>query len=463
MNLRDAGRATPGLATAVLLGIALASMVIWTRNIGIEEDWSMVDPWLGRESDLFAWAWSQNNEHRLPIGRLIYLALLRATDDFRSGMVASQLLLAGLSLILIKVAIRARGGEPHLSDVLFPLALLNLGHWENLLWGWQIQFVSSVFLSGLLLATVASAPRPGPRASLAAGAAIALLPMSGANGIVLALGMAPWALFTAFLHRDEDRRSSALLSGGAFLAIAGTALYFTGYVRPPWSPPPADSWQFYHATQAYFAMATGTWARPLQITPGVWTGSPDGLAALFVLAVLALGASLALFAFVRRFRFADSRSLGLLAFISCNILLGVIIAYSRGALPYYMPSRFALFATLPFLAAIFAVQLYGPKRPASVFSALIAVVFLALLPFNTRSGFEWRNWYVAGIEQFEADLARNLPLEEIAERNTDHLLHSCDGCLQRHLRHLRAAGVEPYASIQDPAGNERRSVSRPPT
>ncbi len=73
-----ARRFAPAAATALLFAVTLASTAIWTRNIGIEEDWKMVPPWLGEEPDLLAWLWSQNNEHRLPLQRLISCGRVRA-------------------------------------------------------------------------------------------------------------------------------------------------------------------------------------------------------------------------------------------------------------------------------------------------------------------------------------------------------------------------------------------------
>jgi hypothetical protein len=443
--MRVAARWTPYLITALMLAAALASMVIWTRNIGIQEDWRMVDAWLGREPDLLAWLWSQNNDHRLPVGRAIYLVLLRATDDFRSGMVASQLLLAALSLLFVSLAVHLRGDKPRIADALFPLALLHLGHWENLLWGWQIQFVSSVYLCGLLLWAVTHSARPGRGEAGVAVVAMTLLPVSGANGI---------ALFAAFVLRREDRLSAALLAAAALLAVGITGFYFTDYDQPNWRPYAEDLGQFLTAIAAYFSMAMGPWAAPGEFTPGQWTSPRDQVPALIVLAVLTLGALGACAVFVLRGRFSDPRSLGLAAFIGCNILLGFIIAYTRGAWPTYMPSRYALFAVMPLIATVFVVQLYAPPKLAWYFPALLAGLLLMLLPLNLRVGFEWRDWYLQGTSSFEADAARSLPLEAIAERNTGNLLHSCDGCLIRHLIHLRAAGIKPFASLPPPSSSD---------
>ncbi len=272
----------PVAATALLFAVALASVAIWGRNIGMAEDWSMVPAMTGNQPDLPAWLWSQNNEHRLPVQRLIYLGLLRATGDFRSGMLFSQLLLALLAAALIWAATAARG-RPRWRDALFPMALLHLGHWENLAWGWQIQFVWSVVLTGLLLAIVVMQARPlGPRAGLAAALLLLLLPISGANGIVMAVAMAPWLAAEGAVQLGARRWTGLGLIAAALLTFAVIGAYFIGYERPPWSPEPATLPQFRVAAESYFAYALGPGARRVALP-----------AATAVLAFIACGGLLA--------------------------------------------------------------------------------------------------------------------------------------------------------------------------
>ena len=97
--------------TILLLAMALTSVVLCARNIGLAEDWLMVPAMTGHQDNLLVWLWSQNNEHRLPVQRLIYLGLLRATGDFRSGMVLNQLLLVFLVFALVRAATLALGGQ----------------------------------------------------------------------------------------------------------------------------------------------------------------------------------------------------------------------------------------------------------------------------------------------------------------------------------------------------------------
>jgi hypothetical protein len=441
MIVERMSRLAPWIVTSVLLAITFSYTAIYTRNIGIQEDWFMVGPWVGKEPDLLGWLWSQNNEHRLPLGRLIYLGLLKVTNDFRSGMVLSQLLMATLSLVLVWAMVQARNGVHRLSDILFPLALLHLGHWENLMWGWQIQFVSSTFLGGLVLALLIYAPTPRLGGSLVVAVSLVLLPLSGANGIAVALGMVPWTVAVAFLQRrtpGSDVRVPIILLAAAALSVAVSITYFIGYVRPYWSPPLANPAQLYVATQAYFAMATGTWSR-----------IADGKVALVVLSILIFGGMVAILAFARRWKSGDARAFGLVVFIGSNVALGLIIAATRGAYPYPLPARYALFSIMPLLAALAALEFYGPRRFALAIGPAFAFAFLLFYPWNAKSGFEWRDWYVGGMQKVEADIVARRPLSSIAQRNTEFLLHSCDGCLLRAITDLRDAKIKPFAGLPD--------------
>ena len=167
-DVRETPPPTPSLARSMNLAaivvwatltvmtlVALACIVRYGRNIPLAEDWLLVPPMTGHEPNLASWLWAQNNEHRLPLPRLVLLGLLEVTHDFRAGMVLNVLSLAALSAAMILTVRHLRGGITRVSDAFFPLALLHLGDWENLIWGWQFQFVSSaVLICALLLVIV---------------------------------------------------------------------------------------------------------------------------------------------------------------------------------------------------------------------------------------------------------------------------------------------------------------------
>lgn len=106
---------------AVWAGI-VGTIFILIANYGSDlpwrDDWYMVPALVGKEKNLLQFLWAQYMEHRTPVQKAVYLALLRASKgDFRIGMIANISMLAVLCLAMILMARRLRGGETRLSDV----------------------------------------------------------------------------------------------------------------------------------------------------------------------------------------------------------------------------------------------------------------------------------------------------------------------------------------------------------
>jgi hypothetical protein len=118
-----------------------------------------------------SWLWEQHNEHRLPLAKLIWVLSLRLTHyDFRLASLLNVLALGGLCATMVLTAKRIRG-RIHYSDAFFPLIVLSPAQYENLLWGWQVGFVTAVVLAcALLLLIVSAQPQRAPAASSAPGA-----------------------------------------------------------------------------------------------------------------------------------------------------------------------------------------------------------------------------------------------------------------------------------------------------
>jgi hypothetical protein len=102
----------------VMMLVALACIAKYGRNIPLAEDWLLVAPLTGNEPDLTSWLWAQNNEHRVPLPRLILLALLKITNgDFRAGMFFNVITLGVIAFATIQVARHLRGGRTSFVDL----------------------------------------------------------------------------------------------------------------------------------------------------------------------------------------------------------------------------------------------------------------------------------------------------------------------------------------------------------
>ena len=153
------GTRSAASAIAVLLlwlGMWAADLAYVARfgsNVPSWDDWDMVPTMTGVQPITLEWLWSQHNEHRIPVPRLVMLALFRIFgDDFRVKMYFNVLLMAALALGLMYLARRLRG-RTTLVDAFFPLVLLNFSHSVSFLWVACVQFTVSTALAGGVLSS----------------------------------------------------------------------------------------------------------------------------------------------------------------------------------------------------------------------------------------------------------------------------------------------------------------------
>jgi hypothetical protein len=426
-----------------MLLVVLLCIIRYGRNIPLAEDWHIVPALTGNEVDFWGWLWAQNNEHRVPLPRLLLLsAVWISGGDFRAGMVLNTLALAAAAAAMIFLARRLRGHVAY-ADAFFPLALLHLGHWENLVWSWQIQFVSSMLLTTLLLLLIVRyGAWPPLGASLAAALGLLLLPLVGANGLAVVPAGALWLAYLGYVrwHEAEPRskRLACTLWGAASLALLLIPLYFVGYERPSWVPPNPGPWESLVTSGKFLAMSLGP------IASAHWTGFTALIFSFFV------ATSVVLLWGLKRARAAERpRALGLVLFFGVLVLLILAMGWGRAALvpTWGMPDRYALLAVPILIWSYYVWQLYGPPRFARLVQVGLAALLLTLLPFNTLKGFEWRNWYARGMRAVEADIAAGASPALIAERHRVHLLHWDQPKLEAGIRMLREAGIGPFAAL----------------
>jgi hypothetical protein len=443
-------RLLPAAVVWLVWAAALASILVAIardgRNIPFEEDWLMVGPMTGHEADLLRWLWSQNSEHRLPLPRLVNLGLLRATGDFRSTMVFDALAIAAVAAAMILVARRLRGGRTSLADAFFPLLLLHLGNWDNLVWGWQIQFVLPTVLACVLLLVIVARPGPPSRWGAAAGAvALIGLPLSGANGLLFAPPLAAWLAYAEWTRRRDatDRLGTGgwVPAAAAGLAVLLCAVYFVGYEASPWnqaSPGPGAT------------LATAGKFLALSLGPAATKGWLVCAAAALAAYVIALGL---LTVACRRDRDERLRILGLLAFFAAAILLVLAIGWGRAgraAATGRMPTRYVLLAAPGLCAAYFTALLFGRGWLGRAFPVALAAGMALLFPLNTWIGLERRAWFGAGFAAFERDLAAGASKEILADRHHEFMLHWDVPLMVASLQQLHDAGIGPFAAWEPP-------------
>ena len=103
--------------------------------------------------------------------------------------------------------------------------LLNWGHYDNLLWSWQVtQVIPVVIVLGLLLTIVRFGTQLTGWASISSGVAVAALPLCGVPGLAYVPGFALWL---AEVGRQSWRAGSTTGRRNALIvwALAAVAIF----------------------------------------------------------------------------------------------------------------------------------------------------------------------------------------------------------------------------------------------
>jgi len=112
---------------------ALLFVARYGSNVPSWDGWDMVPTVTGDQPITASWLWSQHNEHRVPLPRLLYLAIIHLTvADFRTIMYFNVLAMAAAAALMIHTARRLRGSSS-VTDAFFPILLLHWGQAANFL------------------------------------------------------------------------------------------------------------------------------------------------------------------------------------------------------------------------------------------------------------------------------------------------------------------------------------------
>lgn len=438
-------------AAATLL--CLVQILRYGHNVPFAEDWNVVPVAFGHEPLSLSWLWSQNNEHRIPLARLILVGLFRLTHSFRAGMFVNCALMALLAAVMIRSAAAIRGKTTY-SDAFFVFALLHLGHWENSGWGWQVSFTLATLFVCILLASIARSGQGAVsmRSALIGGFCLAALPAAGGTGLPFVPPVLVWVALAGL--SPQARRSRPVLLGLAALSASLLFLYFLGYERPSWNPPSPGIAMTVRTTAGFLALSFG---------PAVRISWYAGAAIALLVFIGTFWMSIR--SVVWRRPQADIRSAGLFLFGVGVLTLAAGVGYGRAGLVATagMPARYALISVPMLCWAYFVWELYGTpiwRRGATTF---LAILLFVLLPLNAQYGLEWADYYREGMNAFERDARVGMPLSVLCNRHQDFLMHWDGNALCEGMSTLQRERVGPFAKMaSDPAWRELSlGVQRP--
>src|SRR5262249_14115729 len=124
------------------------------------------------------------------------------------------------------------------------LALLHWGHAMNLIWNWQVMYIAQLILvSAVLLIMIGNQSRRKAGAAIGVGICLALLPLTGAIGLLYLPALALWLSCVGLLHYQSpgssNTRKSILVFALVVIAVVFGASSLVGYQDPSaeWDPP----------------------------------------------------------------------------------------------------------------------------------------------------------------------------------------------------------------------------------
>lgn len=435
----SARRALPVWAAwLAMLAAALLFVRAYGSNVPSWDDWDMVPTLTRAQPVTVEWLWSQHNEHRVPLPRLLFLGLNRLTTvDFRVTMYADVFAVGLLAAAFAWTAAQVRGRASP-ADLFFPVVLLELGQAANLLWGWQLEFFVSAVLAGTALVAIAGSGTTlsHRRAAIVAGTCALLLPFTGANGLGMVPALALWPLALAlapgrWTGTPGLRGDRTLLALGAG-ALALTAGYFIGWERVPHHPRSAGIYQTLKTSAQFVTIGLGPATRVAWPLPGI------AVLAFFAATVVRL---------VRIWRERPderARAAGLLLFLGAMGSLALGLGLGRNGFEV----RYVTLAVPVWCAGYLAWALYGGPASGRWMTVGLATVALVALWGNTRFGLEYGQDLRTHLAAFERDLVAGVPRGELVRRY-DPWLHPHQDVPLEYLPMLRTAGLGIYGGLRD--------------
>jgi hypothetical protein len=434
----------------VMLAIGFWFVGRFGPDVPLWDDYDVIPQLVGAQPVTLSWLWSQHNEHRIPLPRIILLEAFRFTGgNPRIVMFLIVLLVGAVAAGLMEAVRRARGGR-HYVDAFLPILLLNLGHHENFLWSMSITYVLPVVLMAVVLCLIVrQGGAPSLRSIAAAASCLALMPLCNAGGLAFIPAMSLW-LGSLALAWTRFPSVGGRFRGLLILALSAPALilallYFSGYEATKYHAAPAGCWAVTRTSAQFLAMALG---RPAVI---LWPLSGLVVVGLMLASTLVLGRAWILEPKERMRVFGLVCAVGAVA----SLALGTGWGRSGEGDLAGLQMRYTMLAAPTLVVSYLAFACYGPGTTRNLIpAALFSGVCLLLWP-NTQEGVVSGRSSREQAAAFNRDLASGTPLFRLVRRNTP-FLHPSQEALYDSLRMLHRAGIGRFQMLrEDPKFQEQ--------
>jgi hypothetical protein len=428
-----------GAAWAALSAALFGYILRYGADVPWMDDWELVPVLSGARPGTLRWLWIQQNEHRFPVTKLLFLAFAFVTGgDYRAGMMASAAVLSAVALAATRLAARLRG-QANYTDAVFPLLLLHPGHGHNVLGHIQLFFVSACALAIAFALLVAGGRwKTNPRSAAAGAACLLLLPLHSAAGALLTPVPALWALLAArqsWRAPERERgRAARLLFVGAVGGLVLTALYFVGFARPAHHPPSPSVIASVRGGLEVLSVSLGPFGA------AIWPWSGAAVALLVAATVLLLLAA------VRAHPTERTRALGLLAAMAA--VLATVAAMGIGRAGFGpgsgLQARYAL-PGAPLLVAVYLAWLLYGGRAARLPQVALFAAGCAAFSLNVQDALVYGRARRAQADRLLDDVRAGVLPRALANRHWRGF-YPFPAIMARRLRMLEDAGQGPYRS-----------------
>jgi hypothetical protein len=289
------------------------------------------------------------------------------------------------------------------------------------------------------------------RAAVLVGVSLVLLPLCGGIGLLFVPFLALWLSYCGVRHWQTVKTSggqrwiSGILIGAVAIALSIIGLYFVGYQRPYWNPPSPGIGATLQTAAKFLALGFG---------PAAAKSWKLSIFVAFALLVPSIG--VAVNGVLSHKGLERHRALGVLLFSSSLAVFALAMGWGRaGLVPTVgMPIRYVLLSVPALCTAFFVWELYGSHKFRTLVQRSLLIGMCLLIPFNTMAGFQWRDWYLGGMNAVEQDLLTGTPASLLAKRHRKFLVHWWDETkLAAHMQMLHDMGSGSFAKMRKESSN----------
>jgi hypothetical protein len=436
-------------------GMLIASLALVARygsNHPWADDWFILPRLLGREPIAWSWLWEQGNGHRIPLPKLIHVALFRMTSDFRASMYFNVLVLGSVACAMIWEARRLRG-RMSITDLFFPLVILTFAQSQTELHHSGVHYALASLFVGMISVLIL---RAGQRTSLGpevgVGICLLLLPLCGGIALCFVPPVALW-LGYAGIVRMRAPGSGAIDEWGGLLLFGLSLFALVEILGIAASTRVADEL----GTITTKSLIVTVQFLALGLGPAYSRFWPLSGAVIPILSVLTL-ASLVVVGLRRSM--GRVRVLGVISLLAGMAILTLVFALLRaGGIPghellgrdHVHALRYITLA-VPLVCAIYlSWSLTGPPALARSIQAGLFLLALVMAPTNAALGLDWGRGLRQGFEAVEADIKAGLPAYKIFARHRDSYsveYSTKDSYFIEIMQEMQAAGIGLYRHLK---------------